>query len=120
MADFFDNGESWLVVRTLINSLADIGKIAEMDDNLTESFVTSIPVATTPANVIWRTGEQVVLIDTATGTAHTLTLAADIGPSADTISIVAYEFGSNIQAGSKIYISPARMSNLILTALYPS
>ena len=119
MADFFANYESVSVARTAINSLADALKLAETDEAITAGAVTSIPVADITYNCA-VSGDPIILIDASTGTAHSLTLAADVLAAATALTISSYTFASDIGTGSKIYYPGQYMANRIYDLYHPA
>ena len=113
--DFYANGTSWLVVRTLINTLADICKVGETDDTITAGAVTSIPIVDSQYNSL-RDNDYIYLVDPATGTAHLLHLADAIEVEDTAITIDEYTFTTDIPAGAKFYISGEFNAYLLNTA----
>lgn len=118
MSDLISDGDVGLLIRTKLNGILDLLKIAETDEAITAGAVTTVPIVTTSGNLL-ASGETVIMIDQETGEAYTLTLAAALLSSATSMTISSYTFAADVASGAKIYFPMTKFLSIVYNHLNP-
>lgn len=102
MSNLYEDGDLFLPIRTKLNAVNELFKIAETDALIVAGATTSIPVTTIAQNLL-ISGAKVTLMDINTGETHELTTTSNVQSADEAISVSSYTFTDDIAVGSGIY-----------------